>query len=53
MPMLTVLDGTRLYYKDWGSGPPTAFSHGWALSSDMWENQMTFLASQGYRVVAQ
>jgi pimeloyl-ACP methyl ester carboxylesterase len=52
MPMLSVKDGTRLYYKDWGSGEPVVFAHGWPLNADMWENQMMFLASQGYRVVA-
>ena len=52
MPILTVRDDTRLYYKDWGSGPVVFFSHGWPLSSDMWENQMMFLASHGYRVIA-
>jgi non-heme chloroperoxidase len=52
MPMLTVRDNTRLYYKDWGSGPPVLFSHGWPLNSDVWENQMMHLASEGYRVIA-
>jgi pimeloyl-ACP methyl ester carboxylesterase len=52
MPMLQVKDGTRLYYKDWGSGTPVVFAHGWPLNSDMWENQMMFLASEGYRVIA-
>ncbi|MGZ9719516.1 alpha/beta fold hydrolase [Rhizobium miluonense] len=52
MPMLTVRDNTRLYYKDWGDGPAVVFSHGWPLNSDMWENQMMFLASEGYRVIA-
>lgn len=47
-------DGVRLYYKDWGpkDGPVVTFSHGWPLSSDSWESQMMFLASQGYRVIA-
>ncbi|MCD9033844.1 alpha/beta hydrolase [Luteimonas sp. Y-2-2-4F] len=47
-------DGVQLYYKDWGpkDGPVVVFSHGWPLSSDSWESQMLFLASQGYRVVA-
>lgn len=49
---ITTADGTTLYYKDWGSGPPIVFSHGWPLSSDSWENQMLFLASKGYRCVA-
>lgn len=42
----------KLYYKDWGSGQPVVFSHGWPLSSDAWEDQMLFLASKGYRCIA-
>src|SRR5690606_9802850 len=49
---ITVPDGTQLYYKDWGQGQPVVFSHGWPLSSDSWEAQMLFLASQGFRAVA-
>ena len=49
---ITMSDGTRIYYKDWGSGPPVVFSHGWPLSADAWEDQMTFLAAQGYRCIA-
>ena len=45
-------DGTVLYYKDWGSGPPVVFSHGYPLSSDAWEYQMMFLMQHGYRVIA-
>jgi non-heme chloroperoxidase len=45
-------DGTQLYYKDWGSGQPIVFSHGWPLNSDSWEGQMLFLASKGYRCIA-
>ncbi len=45
-------DGTVLYYKDWGSGPPVVFSHGYPLSSDAWEYQMLFLMRRGYRVIA-
>ena len=45
-------DGTEIYYKDWGAGLPIVFSHGWPLSSDAWENQMVFLASNGFRCIA-
>jgi len=49
---ITTKDGTELYYKDWGSGQPVVFSHGWPLNADAWENQMVFLASKGYRCIA-
>src|SRR5262245_10825579 len=49
---ITVSDGTRIYYKDWGSGQPVVFSHGWPLSSDAWEDQMVFLGLKGYRCIA-
>lgn len=49
---LAAQDGTQLYYKDWGQGQPVVFSHGWPLNSDSWENQMLFLASNGYRCIA-
>jgi non-heme chloroperoxidase len=49
---LTVADGTVIHYKDWGSGQPVVFSHGWPLQGDAWEDQMFFLASHGYRVIA-
>ncbi|MBO9621237.1 MAG: alpha/beta hydrolase [Sphingomonas sp.] len=52
MAFVTAKDGTRIYYKDWGTGPVVFFSHGWPLSADMWEQQMLFLASNGYRVIA-
>jgi non-heme chloroperoxidase len=52
MNMITMRDGTQIYYKDWGSGQPVVFSHGWPLSADAWESQMIFLASQGYRCIA-
>ena len=50
--IITTQDGTQLYYKDWGTGQPIVFSHGWPLNSDSWESQMLFLASNGYRCVA-
>ncbi len=49
---ITMNDGTRIYYKDWGAGPPVVFSHGWPLSADAWEDQMVFLGSHGYRCIA-
>jgi len=52
MNAITTRDGTRLYYKDWGSGQPIAFSHGWPLSADAWDDQLMFLATNGYRVIA-
>jgi non-heme chloroperoxidase len=52
MPYITTKDGTEIYYKDWGSGQPIVFSHGWPLSADAWEDQMLFLSSHGYRTIA-
>lgn len=49
---LKLKDGTHLFYKDWGSGQPVVFSHGWPLTSDAFEDQMLFLANNGYRVIA-
>ncbi len=51
MGSITVKDGTRIHYKDWGAGPPVVFSHGWPLTADAWEDQMLFLGSRGYRVI--
>jgi non-heme chloroperoxidase len=52
MSTITMKDGTRIYYKDWGSGQPVVFSHGWPLSADAWEDQMVFLGGHGYRCIA-
>jgi non-heme chloroperoxidase len=52
MSTITVKDGTTIYYKDWGSGQPIVFSHGWPLSADDWDTQMLFFLKHGYRVIA-
>jgi non-heme chloroperoxidase len=52
MSIVTTKDGTEIYYKDWGTGPVIAFSHGWPLSSDDWDAQMMFFLAHGYRVIA-
>src|SRR5579883_1700337 len=52
MPTIKTYDNVEIYYKDWGSGQPVVFSHGWPLNADAWEDQMFFLASHGYRCVA-
>ena len=49
---VTAADGAQIFYKDWGSGQPIVFSHGWPLSADDWDAQMIFFANQGYRVIA-
>ena len=52
MPYITTKDGTRIFYKDWGSGQPIVFHHGWPLSADDWDNQLMFFLGQGFRVIA-
>lgn len=52
MDTITVKDGTQIYYKDWGTGQPLFFHHGWPLSADDWDTQMMFFLSRGYRVIA-
>jgi non-heme chloroperoxidase len=52
MTTVTTQDGTRIFYKDWGTGQPVVFSHGWPLDADAWDPQMLFLAQKGYRVIA-
>src|SRR6202789_2576059 len=52
MATLNAKDGTEIYYKDWCSGQPVVFSHGWPLSADAFEDQMLFLADHGYRTIA-
>ncbi|MDM0035664.1 alpha/beta hydrolase [Variovorax sp. J22P271] len=52
MSSITTADGTEIFYKDWGSGQPIVFSHGWPLSSDAFEDQMFFLAAHGFRCIA-
>jgi non-heme chloroperoxidase len=52
LPRITIKDGTQIYLKDWGTGQPVFFSHGWPLSSDAFEDQMMFLADHGYRCIA-
>src|SRR5205807_9901353 len=52
MDRIKTNDGTEIYYKDWGSGQPVVFSHGWPLSADDWDAQMLFFVNHGYRVIA-
>jgi len=52
MSSITLKDGTHMYYKDWGTGQPITFSHGWPLSADDWDGQMLFFGQLGYRVIA-
>jgi non-heme chloroperoxidase len=52
MPTVTTNDGTEIYYKDWGTGQPIMFHHGWPLSSDDWDAQLMYFVQRGYRVIA-
>ncbi len=52
MDSVTAKDGTRIFFKDWGSGKPVVLSHGWPLDADAWDAQMLFLVHKGYRVIA-
>ena len=52
MATITTKDGTQIFYKDWGTGQPIVFSHGWPLSADDWDGQMLFFGQHGYRVIA-
>jgi non-heme chloroperoxidase len=52
MSTITVKDGTEIFYKDWGTGQPLFFHHGWPLTADDWDNQMMFFLAHGYRVIA-
>jgi non-heme chloroperoxidase len=52
MSTIKAKDGARIFYKDWGSGQPVVFSHGWPLNADAWDDQMYFFASAGYRAIA-
>jgi non-heme chloroperoxidase len=52
MPSITTPDGTQIFYKDWGTGKPIVFSHGWPLNADAWDEQLLFFAARGYRAIA-
>ena len=52
MPTITTKDGTEIFYKDWGTGQPIVFSHGWPLTADDWDGQMLYFGQRGYRVLA-
>jgi non-heme chloroperoxidase len=52
MGTVTTKDGTRIFYKDWGSGQPVVFSHGWPLNADAWDDQAMFAAANGFRAIA-
>ena len=52
MDTINVKDGTQIYFKDWGTGQPLFFHHGWPLSADDWDAQMMFFLDRGYRVIA-
>ena len=52
MSAITTRDGTKIFYKDWGSGQPVVFSHGWPLNADAWDDQSVFVASNGFRAIA-
>ena len=52
MGTITTTDGTEIFYKDWGSGQPVVFSHGWPLTADAWDDQLFLVASNGYRAIA-
>src|SRR5258705_11327494 len=51
MSPISTKDGMNMYYKDWGTGQPIVFNHGWPLSADAFEDQMFFMASKGYRCI--